>query len=148
LLSEDTDRFLRVVLLCRGDGVIRIHEQRDLGSRGELKQNLYSLGADRACDGADARDIAARVIVTRDQGEPDRVRTNGEDDRNPGCRRLDGTSRSDVAGGANDVDLERDELSCERRQPAVIALGPAILDPDILAVDKASPGGRAETPPR
>ncbi|MDB5635255.1 MAG: hypothetical protein JWP51_163 [Bradyrhizobium sp.] len=45
---------------------------------------------------------------------------------------------SDVAGGANDVDLERDELSCERRQPAVIALGSAILDPDILAVDKAS----------
>jgi hypothetical protein len=115
LLREDADCFLRVSLLRRCARIVRVHEQRNLGSRGDLKKDFYSLGADLAGDGADTCDIAARTIVTRDKAEPDRVRANGEDDRNPGRGSLRGAGGRYVAGGANDVDLERDQFRRKRR---------------------------------
>jgi hypothetical protein len=115
LLPENADGFLRVVLFRRSARIVRVHEQRDLGSRRELKKDFYSLGADLAGDGADTCDIAARTIVTRDKTEPDRVRANGEDDRNFGRGSLRGAGGCYVAGGADDVDLERDQFRRKRR---------------------------------
>jgi len=110
LLPENPHCFLRVLLLCGSARIIRVHEQGDLGSRRELKKDLYSLGADLAGDGADTCDIPARTVVTRDQTDPDRVRPNSEDDGNPGCGGLGGAGRSYVTGGADDVDVERNQF--------------------------------------
>jgi hypothetical protein len=100
LLSENPRCRLGVVLLHRRTGIVRIHQERHLGSRGEPMEHLNALGANLAGDGADAGYIAARAIVTGDQTDLDRVRADGEDDRDSRCGCLGRECRADVSGAA------------------------------------------------
>ena len=94
------------------------------------------LVTDLAGDGADTGDILARAVVAGDQADFHWIRADREDDRDGRCGGLGRARRSDVAGGANHGDLEVDQLGGERRQLAIVALAPAIFDPDILAFDE------------
>jgi len=136
LLSENPDRLLGIPLFGCGARIVRIHEQCHPGSWGELIEDFDALGADLAGDGADPRHIAARTIVAGDETDLDRISSDGEHDRNPRRGSQRGAGGSDVAGGADHGDFEVGQFRRKRREPTVIALGPAIFDPDILAFDE------------
>lgn len=136
MLSENPDRLLGIPLFGRGARIIRIHEQCHPGSWGELIEDLDALGPDLTGDRADPRHIAARTIVAGNETDLDRISSDGEHDRNSRRGSLRGARGSDVAGGPDHGDLEVGQFRRKRRESTVIALGPSILDPDILAFDE------------
>ena len=56
--------------------------------------------------------------------------------RNP-CRRAVSSENPGKCGGHENVDIEGDQFSRQRRQPAVVAAGVAIFDMNVLALDPA-----------
>ena len=90
--------------------------------------------------------VAARPGEAGDKAEFDRVVGDAEDDRNGRGRSLGRERRRGAAGAAITATCRRDQLGRQRRQSVVLALGLAVFDRHVLALDIAglfsSPGER------
>src|SRR5260221_13706767 len=78
------------------------------------------------------------MAQARDEAELHGVFRAGEYDRNRLRRRLRRHRGREAAGGNDHVDFALDQLGRELRQELGLALRPAVLDRDVLAVDIAA----------
>src|SRR5947199_8358873 len=82
-----------------------------------------------------AGEITFWPVQASDESKLDRVASYPGDDRNRRSRRLCCKCRGSTAGRRNDAHLTTNQIGSERRQSIVMALGPAVFDRHILAVD-------------
>ncbi|HEY2247729.1 MAG TPA: hypothetical protein VGH70_09820 [Bradyrhizobium sp.] len=99
-------------------------------------RELEAFRTERRIELSDAGDIAAGVIEVCYKSDLHGIAGGGEHHGNG----VGSLFRGDIGRriGDDHRDLVVDEIGGQRRQPAVIAFGPAVFDGDVLAVDKAA----------
>src|SRR5258708_214111 len=118
----------------------RIHQHRDRARfRNEFVQQLYALGLQRRREKAHARHVAAWSVEAGNEAELDRVVAHLENNRNRRGRRL-GRECGSGALRSNYCYLTADEIGRKCQQPVILACGPAVFDPDVLALDISAVG--------
>jgi len=105
--------------------------------RDRLFQDLQLLAEDLG-PGREARpgDVAAGSAQAVDQPGLDRIAREDHDDRD-GLRRGLRGQRGRARGRDDHVHLEPDQIGGEGGQPLDVALGPAVLDLQVLPIDPA-----------
>src|SRR5262249_49028364 len=105
-------------------------------SGNNLGQELKTLAGQFRCLEAWAGYVAARPMKTRDQAVSNRIGARRHDDwdslrdsfRRPDCR---------CAFGHDDIQPQSNQLGCDLRSRASLALGKAFLAPNVLPPDPA-----------
>ena len=77
------------------------------------------------------------MVEATDKTDFDRVISDDEDDWNMGGRRSCGISRRSVSGGGDGKHLPADQIRRQLWEPVILALCPAVFDPQILSLDVA-----------
>src|SRR5258705_9979396 len=136
LPTERTRGLLNICHLSIETWIIRVQEDGDQRScRNQLVQEPKPLWLHLCNEKIYPRRVAARSIQTGYEAELDRVVTAVEYDRDCGGCRF-GCERRGIASGCdNHSHLTTSQLGRERRQAIILALGPAIFDCDVLALD-------------
>ena len=118
---------------------IRVHEHRDGRGRGnEIVQQSQTLLGQLRGEDVDSGRIAAGSGEAGDEPQLDRIGAGVEHDGDRCGRGLDRSSGSFAADRDDDGDLAANEIGRQRRHPLILALGPAVLDRDVAALDEAS----------
>jgi hypothetical protein len=116
----------------------RIDKERDTcGARRHLMQQAQPLGVQFCRHVVDAGDIAARAAEACHDTGLYRVGAGGKDDRNGSGRRLCHKRRHRAYRRDNDRHLTPHQIGRQFREPAVVAVPPAIFDRNIAALDIA-----------
>src|SRR5262249_55439374 len=84
---------------------------------------------------SESREVSARARETGDEAGRNGVVAAGEDDWDCGGGSFRRACSKVAATCGDQVDLAADELRGQRRQPIVLALRPAVLDLNVLALD-------------
>jgi hypothetical protein len=106
-----------------------------LGS--QLAQQLQPFWLELLEKGACTRDVAAGTMQAADEAAPDRVAAGHEDDWYSRGRRF-GRKRRWIAADCNDDgNLPLHEISDQRAQSIVLAIGPTIIDDDVSITDES-----------
>jgi hypothetical protein len=117
--------------------VARVHQHADVREAGDrAQQRVQQLEPHVGGDVGQAGDVAARSRERTHEAAADRVTRGPDDDRNARGGFLRRGDRR-AAGRKDDVDLQRDQLGRELRQPLVVAVGGAVLDDEVLSSDVA-----------
>jgi len=121
-----------------GNRIGRIDEHRHAGRRGhQLTQELQPLARHLSTKKIDTCRVAPRPRKAGDKTELDWVFSGEEDDGNGLGRRL-GRDCSRAAGGDDHGDPSFQQVGRQRWQSIVVALGPAVLDGHVLALNMFS----------
>src|SRR5207247_903551 len=98
----------------------------------ELQTFWDQLGVDERYTG----NVAARPTEARDESGLHRVAAVREYDGNGRGRGLRGEGGDHAAGGEDDIDAASDQVGCERRQPVIAKIRPAVFDEEILFLNE------------
>jgi hypothetical protein len=116
-------------------GFVRVHEDARAGqARQRFLQDLQPLGGQVRPEEGRAGDVAAGSGQARHDPGLDRVADDCHDDRHDRRRPL-GRQRGRGALGDDDVGLELDEFRGQGGQALVLAVGPPVVDRDVLPLD-------------
>ena len=129
---------LHVLHIGLSDRIGRIDEKGNHGGcRHHLAQQLQPLWPQRAEEEGHARGVATRAIQAADKPELDWITAIREDDWGArGCR-VCGLGRVGAPRRSDHSHMTADEIIGECGQSIVLAIGPAVLDRRILALDIA-----------
>jgi hypothetical protein len=115
----------------------RVPKQSDSGLlRKRFLQQLQALTAELRRDAGQAGDVATRPRQALDEPYSHCVATRPHHDRDHRSRLLGG-ERGLRSERDDDVDVEADELGCERGKPLRPALGVSVFDEEVLSLDVA-----------
>src|SRR5215510_107442 len=139
LLPKRASCFLQLLELKVKARIGRVHQHANQrGLRDKLLQKSQTFGHLLGKQPTDAGDIASRSIEACDEANRNGVCAGDEyDGYRCGCR-LDRESRHLSADGNNEGHLPMHERGRKRRQPVVLTICPAVVDHDVLTLDKAS----------
>ena len=129
---------LYIIHLAFGVGILRVHENSDrVGVRSQLAQQLQPFWLELLEKRAYTRDVAAGTMQAADEAAPDRVAAGHEDDWYSRGRSF-GRKRRWIAADCNDDGhLPLHEISDQRGQSIVLAIGPTIIDDDVSITDES-----------
>src|SRR5262245_28552818 len=139
LLPKRAGCLLQLLELKVKGRIGRVHQHANQwGIRNKLLQKSQTFGHLLGKQRTDASEIAPRSIEAGNETDRNGVRAGDEyDGYRCGCC-LGRESRPFSADGNNDSHLPLHERSRKRRQPVVLTIGPAVVDYDVLTLDKAS----------
>ena len=138
LLSDGARRRLDVVRLRLGVRIARVHEQGDdAGAGDDFAQQLQALRLQCRGQNADPRRVSAGPVHAGHEAQFDRIAPGSEDDRDGCSRRLGRPRRRSAAGGSDHSHPMADQLGRQCRQSIVLAIGRAVLNRNVLALNIA-----------
>src|SRR5262245_45406941 len=139
LLPKRAGCFLQLLELKVKGRIGRVHQHANQrGIRDKLLQKSQTFGHLLGKQRTDASEIAPRSIEAGNETDRNGVRAGDEyDGYRCGCC-LGRESRHFSADGNNDGHLPMHERGRKGRQPVVLTICPAVVDHDVLALDKAS----------